>query len=214
MFTSCAFFSVLTLALPIATASAAHSPAGVTFRAVLCFAPPFTPDSSPPTTVESTGALPGCAPAYRLTSKNLDVNVNVGTMKTIKPDPIFRGVPSGTHNLVTFETLLPGIKEATTSQRYVVGPIQMTRSAIKSVSVEKLSGQWMVSYTLTRSGSETWRTFTKRQFHELIAVVANGEVYSAPIIEPSQTSYASFDGAGSIEGNFTEAQARELASQM
>jgi preprotein translocase subunit SecD len=48
----------------------------------------------------------------------------------------------------------------------------------------------------------------------LIAIVANREVYSAPIIQPSQASFTSFEGAGMIEGNFTKAQARQLASQM
>jgi preprotein translocase subunit SecD len=110
--------------------------------------------------------------------------------------------------------ILPGIKGASTTKRYVVGPVQMTRSAIKSVRVEKLSGLWMVSYTMTRSGSATWNSFARRQFHELIAVVANGEVYSALIIEPNAASFVTFGGANLIDGNLTKAQARHLASEM
>jgi preprotein translocase subunit SecD len=212
MFTSFVVLTSLGVALPITTASADHSSVGVSFRAVLCFAPRFAPAASPPPTV--AGALPKCAPSYRLTSKNLDVNVNVGTTKTIEPDPIFRNVPNDVHNQNRSEVILPGIKGATETQRYVVGAAQMTRSAIKSATVERLSGQWVVSYTLTRSGSATWNSFAKRQFHELIAIVANREVYSAPIIQPSQASFTSFEGAGMIEGNFTKAQARQLASQM
>jgi preprotein translocase subunit SecD len=212
---SCAVMIALYVALPIATvASAANSSADVTFRAVLCFAPRLPTQKSTPPKVKAPGALPECAPSYRLTAKNLDVNVNVGTTKTIRPDPIFRDLPNSAQNQMTSEVILPGIKGAMSDQRYVLGPVQLTSSSIKSAKVEKFSGQWAVSYTLTRSGSVAFASFAKRQFHELIAVVANGEVYSAPIIQPSSATFVSFGGAGLITGNFTKSEARHLAAQM
>jgi preprotein translocase subunit SecD len=99
-------------------------------------------------------------------------------------------------------------------QRYVLGPPRLTSSAIKTVKVERSSGQWGVSYTLTPVGDETFNSLAMRQFHALIAIVANGKVYSIPIIEPASTSFVSFEGNGLIEGNFTKAEANQLASQM
>lgn len=99
-------------------------------------------------------------------------------------------------------------------ERYVLGPVQMTSSAIKSAKVEKLSGQWTVTYTLTASGGVIWNAFVRQQFHEFIAIVANGEVYSDPIILPDSPAFVSFQGSGLITGNFTRAEARKLASQI
>jgi preprotein translocase subunit SecD len=204
----------LSATLPVAAvASAIHSSADVTFRAVLCFAPPFAIDKSPPSSVAISGKLPECAPSYRLTAKNLDVNVSTGTTKTIGPDPIFRDVPNSSSDLSS-NVLLSDIKGPGPNQRYVLGPVELTRASIKSVKVEKESGQWTVSFTMTASGSAKWNTFAERQFHEFIAIVANGEVYAAPIIQPSSATFNSFGGAGSIAGNFTKAQARQLADRM
>ncbi len=90
----------------------------------------------------------------------------------------------------------------------------MTSLAIKSAKVEKLFGQWAVTYTLTASGTVTWNALVKQQFHEFIAVVANDEVYSDPIILPDSPAFVSFGGSGSVTGNFTKAEAQNLASQM
>lgn len=192
-------------------ASASRASHDVTFRAVICFAPRFSPDTS---TSESAVELPECASPYRLTAKNLDVHPSVGTSKTIGPDPIFRHVPTGTKNKATVDLILSGIKGAMAKQRYVLGPPRLTSSAIKTVKVERSSGQWGVSYTLTPVGDETFNSLAMRQFHALIAIVANGKVYSIPIIEPTSTSFVSFEGNGLIEGNFTKAEANQLASQM
>jgi len=44
--------------------------------------------------------------------------------------------------------------------------------------------------------------------------VANGEVYSAPLMQPTQTHFSTFARSGEISGSFTKAQAQYLAQQM
>jgi preprotein translocase subunit SecD len=143
----------------------------------------------------------------------------VGTSKKIEPDPLYKDTPNtpSSDNQPTSNVLLPGLPGAMGSksiERYVLGPAQMTGSSIQSASVEKLSGQWAVSYQLTPSGGVAWNSFAKRQFHALIAIVANGEVYSAPIIQPDSATFNSFGRSGLITGNFTKTEARYLANLM
>lgn len=88
----------------------------------------------------------------------------------------------------------------------------MTSSAIKSAkAVKEALGEWVVNFRLTTAGSKTWDAFAKRQFHAIIAVVANGEVYSAPLIQPTIARFTSFDGSGEISGAFTKTDAVDLA---
>lgn len=195
--------------------SATGSSNGFSFRAVLCFAPELSTKSAFP----SAAALPVCTSAYRLTAKNLGVvqsNSATGfTMKTVQPDPRFLHFRSTLNAkiLLTSDILISGIKGE--SGRFVLGRAQLTRSSFKSARAEKQhTGRWVVVYRLTSAGSVAWDAFAKRQFHAMIAVVANGEVYSAPLIQPNQTRYTSFGGAGEISGNFTRTEALDLAKLM
>jgi preprotein translocase subunit SecD len=204
--------------VPTAAASAAtkgHS-SGVTFRAVLCFAPlaPAKPKFS------QSAALPECRPKFRLTAQNLGVkpdNAAAGfTSKNVAPDSRFLEFPdsASTDSSLTSNELLPGIKGSRT-ERYVLGPARVTSSAIKSAKAVKQSlGQWVVTYQLTTAGNVAFNALAKSQFHALVAIVANGEVYSAPLMQPTQTHFTTFGGSGEISGSFTEAQAKYLAQQM
>jgi preprotein translocase subunit SecD len=97
------------------------------------------------------------------------------------------------------------------SERLVLGPAELTSSAIKSATAVKISGEWVVNFRLTSKGSAAWNAFAKRQFHAMIAIVANGEVYTAPLIQPASTRFTSFGGTGEISGRFTKADAVDLA---
>jgi preprotein translocase subunit SecD len=52
---------------------------------------------------------------------------------------------------------------------------------------------------------------TQQYFHEIIGIELDGVVQSAPITQPSQTSWTSFDGSVEISGNFTQSSAQSLA---
>jgi preprotein translocase subunit SecD len=196
------------------SASAAYSSTDVTFRAVLCFAPNLMRKSAFP----AAAALPVCRPKFRLTAENLAVTPSNSasgfTSKTVKKDPRFldfRNTASA-KILLNSDVLLPGIKGYSSTERFVLGPAVLTSLSIKSAKAEKQHlGQWVVVYRFTPSGSAAWNKFAKKQFHAYIAVVANGEVYSAPLIQPTLTKFASFGASGEISGSFTKTEAIDLA---
>jgi hypothetical protein len=202
---------------PTPSASAAAS-AGFSIRPVLCYAPPY---AVAPGQGSSTGPLPACSPSSQLTPSNLQVvpasNVVNGytNSNNIGPDNQFATYPSTTasNNMQNQVVLLPGAPGGGQS-RYVLGPVGLNRSAIAHAHVTHPSGQWAIYLTLTPNGSAQWDRLAKQQFHATVGVVINGQVVSAPITQPTQSSFTSFDGQLQISGSFTEHQAKTIASEL
>jgi preprotein translocase subunit SecD len=84
------------------------------------------------------------------------------------------------------------------------------------VAQQSQTGAWEVNYSLKgAAGSNLWDSVAKENFHLLLGIELDGVVQSAPIIQPSQSSFTSFDGQGTISGgNMTEADAKSLALAM
>ena len=61
-------------------------------------------------------------------------------------------------------------------------------------------------------GSSQWDTLSKQQFHAIIGIDLDGQVISAPITQPTQQAWSSFNGQVQISGSFTEDQAKTLAT--
>jgi len=191
--------------------------AAFSIRPVLCFAPPYSGASgAAPTNVP----LPTCSASTALTATNLQVEPasNIVTGYTyrgdqISADPQFATYPSTTssNNKQGQVVLLPGAL-ADGPSRYVLGPVGLNRSAIAHARVTEFSGQWAVDLVLTRHGSAQWDSFAERTFHEISAVVINGHVVSAPIMQPTQDSFTSFGGQLQISGGFTQRQAQTIAA--
>jgi preprotein translocase subunit SecD len=109
------------------------------------------------------------------------------------------------------EVLLPGLAGEGT-QRYLMGPSELTGRAVKTASAQlSQTGQWVVNITLTDAGSAGWDAMTQKYFHEIIGIELDGVVQSAPITQPSQTTWSSFDGQVEISGSFTQTSAQNLA---
>ena len=66
---------------------------------------------------------------------------------------------------------------------------------------------------LTSAGSTQWDNLAKEQFHAIIAIDLDGQVISAPITQPTNGSFSSFNGQVQISGGFTENQAKTLATE-
>ena len=62
------------------------------------------------------------------------------------------------------------------------------------------------------TGSSQWDTLPKEQFHAIIGIDLDGQVISAPITQPTQQAWSSFNGQVQISGSFTEDQAKTLAT--
>ena len=109
--------------------------------------------------------------------------------------------------------LLPGTP-AVGDSRYVLGPAGLTNAAVKSASAHLDNGAWIINLDLTDTGSTQWDAMADAEFHQIIGVDVNGQVISAPIIQPTQSSFTPFNGQVQISGAFTGAQAKKLASEL
>ncbi len=108
------------------------------FRPALCYAPAFAVAKGQ---TASTGALPACSTTSQLSTTNLAVNTSTGQATgNPPPDPAFATYPSTSplNDAKSATVLLPGLPGQGT-QRYVLGPAQVTGSQIKSANAS-LSG--------------------------------------------------------------------------
>jgi hypothetical protein len=189
----------------------------VYFRSVLCFAPSYDPMVPDPGPLTSSS----CSPASRLNDNNLGVtpesnSVNGFSTLNVDPDAALAGVPStsAAKETANATVLLPGWSKAEWpgASRFVVGPAEMTSASVSEASASKnQTGAWVVSYTMTKRGAALWDRVAEENFHKLLSVDFNGKVVTAPIIQPTQTSFTSFAGRGQISGNLTKAEAMALA---
>jgi hypothetical protein len=204
------------------TASATSQPGpdsnSFSVRPVLCYAPALEVATG---TSPSTGPLPTCSASSQLTAANLQVEPNAGNVAgytsngLVPPDSAFAAYPSTSpaDDDPADTVLLPGTS-ASGSARFVLGPTQLTGASVQSAVPQLNNGQWVVDVTLTDAGSAAWDALAEQQFHALIGVDLNGQILSAPITEPTQSSFASFNGQLEVVGSFTQAQATTVADQI
>jgi hypothetical protein len=192
------------------------------FRPVLCETPPVRLNS----TVEITPSVPspplGCAPSNRFNVANLDVQVDSSSadgFASREPSVDYRyqfvlNAPKS-DDTANVDVLLSQEQSNRSTIRYVLGPAELTDDSIASAqAANDGSGQWVVDITFTKYGLIEWDAFAGRQFHEEIATVINGEVVSAPLIQPTQTTFTSFNGSGDIKGNWSEEHAVAIAAAL
>ncbi len=198
------------------------------FRPVLCFAYPEGVPKGSKAKVLPPGIepIPACTSSSALTVANLGVTPNNSpqgySSNNVAPDSQYIAYPSTSVNKPGYETstvLLPGLAasgSANGGERYVLGPAQMTgRSISSATATQNQTGQWVVDYTLAgAAGSALWDKVAQENFHQLLGIELDGVVYSAPIIQPTQSTFTSFDGKGEISGNLSQADAQNLAQAM
>lgn len=78
-----------------------------------------------------------------------------------------------------------------------------------SVSVNPLSGFHEINLQMSEVGRELFAAITRDNINKRLAIVVNGEVRSAPVIRSEING-----GMAQITGNFTEAEARQIAGQI
>ena len=100
--------------------------------------------------------------------------------------------------------------------RYQLGPVEITGEAIDKASAVYNSGSqtsvgqgWEIQFTLTGAGSSTFADVTTRLQGRQLAIVVDDQVISAPTVQSPITG-----GNGVITGSFTEARAKDLATQL
>ena len=188
------------------------------FRPVLCYSPGYVGAKSKYAAPAGTALPTSCPSTYALTQANINVVVNSSsaagyTSNNIGPYPQLAVYPSTkpADDVAKSTVLLPGLPGQGTL-RYLLGPSQLTGHAVKSAyATQDQTGQWVVNYTLTSTGSAQWDAVAQANFHALVAIDLDGVVQSAPLIQPSQASFSSFGGTGQISGNMTQSEAQNLA---
>jgi protein-export membrane protein SecD len=73
---------------------------------------------------------------------------------------------------------------------------------------DQLLNQWQISFELTGDGSDQFYEYTRTHIGQPLAIVLDGRVLSAPVIN------AAISDSGVITGQFTEDEAQSLAVQM
>ena len=98
----------------------------------------------------------------------------------------------------------------------MLGPAQMTGRSIGSAhrhaEPDRPVGGRL--HPAGAAGSALWDKVAEENFHQLLGIELDGVVYSAPIIQPTQSTFTSFDGKGEISGSLTQADAQSLAQAM
>jgi protein-export membrane protein SecD len=84
----------------------------------------------------------------------------------------------------------------------------MTGADLQAAVAQTDLGGWFINFELTSSGAAIFGPFTESRLGEPLAIVLDGVVLSAPVIQ------ARLDTGGVIQGNFTEDEAKQLALQL
>jgi hypothetical protein len=190
-------------------------------RPVLCYAPPLSTHSEPVAQAPLT-----CGAAYALTAARINVepgnaNVPAGYANAYvsnalsPPDPAFTDSPSTppSADRPSSSVLLPG-NRSLGPNRYVLGPAALVGADVRSATVVHRNEQWIITVDLTGTGSPALDTLAHQQFHAFIAFDLDGAVVSAPLVQPTQSSFTSFGGTLDVSGPFTHAGATALARQI
>jgi preprotein translocase subunit SecD len=173
--------------------------------------------------VANPGALPACGEQYRTSPTSLGLPVYSNSASgfgiiTISPDPAFTIYSSTTAHdadVPSTRVLLPNdpANRVAPYPRFVLGPAQMDGHLIATVRAyfDRSIAGWTVEGTFTSSGAIQWDRTTQADFHQYLAIDMDGDVVSAPLIQPAGTTFSSFTGKLQI-GNLTKSAAKQIAA--
>ncbi len=167
-------------------------------RSVTCYAGaqrgPVATSALPTTCSNPKYAAPTASPT----------NASTGgfTMPTTEPDPSLSPYATTTSaqdaSSPTSSALLPLLNSGNgTTQRYLVGPTLVTLSSMvasATVTHVPVAGGWIVNVRLNAAQAKLWDQVAKLYFHRVIAIDLNGLIVDAPLIEPANSTFSSFDG--------------------
>ena len=112
--------------------------------------------------------------------------------------------------LTSGEAVFPFETALNPTSCYVVGQVLLDGTIIHSATAAlSNTGQWLVNFTTTSSGSSAFDAMAAREYHQNVAIVLDSVIESAPTINAT-----AFHGSGQITGSFTETQAKNLALEL
>lgn len=146
-------------------------------------------------TLRSTGQLEFVDPAGTSLSQGMVINT---TNRPTAAAELEAAMMAGTASLTAF----PAFTE-TVFRTVMTGDV--LRSA---VATQDQFNQWQINFELTPAGSEQFFNYTRENIGRQMAIVLDGRVLSAPVIN------AAISDSGVITGQFTGDEAESLAVQM
>ena len=91
--------------------------------------------------------------------------------------------------------VLPGRKDGNKApERYQLGPTELTGKAISGAKAQFQNGGWAVNVDFTDDGSGKWDELGQKNFKKQVAIVLDGVVQSAPVIQGDNQAFESFGG--------------------
>ncbi len=163
------------------------------FRPVLATIPPYNPTA----TTTTTKGVPGGATTSTTVPRSDGSDVPTTTPAADKADAT---------------VILPGRKKNNkVTERYQLGPTELTGKAISGAKSQFQNSVWGVNVDFTASGGSQWDVLGQKNFKKQVAIVLDGVVQSAPVIQGNNPSFQSFGGKATISGSFSESEAKELA---
>lgn len=116
---------------------------------------------------------------------------------------------SASETVTASATITAPVAELTPEAPAQIFHTVMTGVAIKQANVVAQGGQVVVEFELTDEGSRLFSEFTSQNIGQVLAIVLDKVVISAPRINSAITN-----GRGIVEGNFTVESANQLALQL
>ncbi len=190
-------------------AQAATTTAAPTTAAPTTSGSPTTTASAPATTVPGgvtttpASTPPGAATTTVVPAAPITTDVNAAALATGQTTKLGEDSPELT-------VILPEKRNDPDSRRYLLGPAEIQGAVVDTASaVVSQTGQWTVDLNLNSRGSALWDAMAEKYYQQRIAIVLDGEALSAPVIQERR-----FGGRAQISGNFTQRDAKDLATAL
>jgi SecD-like export protein len=187
------------------------------FRPALCLSNPY---GTAPVTNTTLGPVPGACsgPQYSLRAPTLVVNTSTGNsnIDSIPLDPVLTPYKSSTPVYNDANPNKPVLipLDGGGGERYLLGPSELSGIAVAATQAAYQAPNWVVNVTLTQSGASAWDALADKYFHEIIGLDLDGRIVSAPLTQPAESTFTSFDGKVQISGDFSKRSAQELAANL
>jgi preprotein translocase subunit SecD len=163
------------------------------FRPVLGALPPYDPKAASTTTTTTTTIAGATATAPTTDGSEIPTT----TPAEDKPGAT---------------VILPDRKQGNKEPgRYQLGPTELTGKAISGAKAQFQNGSWAVNVDFTDAGGGKWDELGQKNFKKQVAIVLDGVVQSAPVIQGDNQAFESFGGKATISGSFSESEAKDLA---
>ena len=154
-------------------------------------------------TTSPASTVPGAATTTVVPAAPVTADANAAALATGETTKLGEDSPELT-------VILPEKRNDPDSRRYLLGPAEIQGAVVDTASaVVSQTGQWTVDLNLNSRGSALWDAMAEKYYQKRIAIVLDGEALSAPVIQERR-----FGGRAQISGNFTQRDAKDLATAL